>query len=75
VLGPIAEDLGNSQIADRLSIGEKTVRTRVSNLVDELGVPTRAPRPSSWSTTGGGQALRDGSARQVDILDPSGARC
>jgi len=42
ILALIAEGLGNSQIADRLSISEKTVRNHVSNLFDKLGVWTRA---------------------------------
>jgi DNA-binding CsgD family transcriptional regulator/pimeloyl-ACP methyl ester carboxylesterase len=42
VLALIAEGLGNAQIADRLSISEKTVRNHVSNLFDKLGVWTRA---------------------------------
>ena len=42
VLGLIAEGLGNSQIAERLSISEKTVRNHVSNLFDKLGVWSRA---------------------------------
>lgn len=42
VLALITEGLGNAQIADRLSISEKTVRNHVSNLFDKLGVWTRA---------------------------------
>ena len=42
VLGLITQGLGNSQIAERLSISEKTVRNHVSNLFDKLGVWTRA---------------------------------
>ncbi len=42
VLGLIKEGLGNAQIAERLSISEKTVRNHVSNLFDKLGVWTRA---------------------------------
>jgi DNA-binding NarL/FixJ family response regulator len=42
VLALIAEGFGNSQIAERLSISEKTVRNHVSNLFDKLGVWTRA---------------------------------
>ena len=38
----ITEGLGNAQIAERLSISEKTVRNHVSNLFDKLGVWTRA---------------------------------
>jgi pimeloyl-ACP methyl ester carboxylesterase/DNA-binding CsgD family transcriptional regulator len=42
ILGLIAEGLGNAQIAERLSLSEKTVRNHVSNLFDKLGVWTRA---------------------------------
>lgn len=42
VLTLITEGLGNAQIAERLSISEKTVRNHVSNLFDKLGVWTRA---------------------------------
>ena len=42
VLALITQGLGNAQIADRLSISEKTVRNHVSNLFDKLGVWTRA---------------------------------
>jgi pimeloyl-ACP methyl ester carboxylesterase/DNA-binding CsgD family transcriptional regulator len=42
VLALITEGLGNAQIAERLSIREKTVRNHVSNLFDKLGVWTRA---------------------------------
>lgn len=42
VLVLITEGLGNAQIAERLSISEKTVRNHVSNLFDKLGVWTRA---------------------------------
>ncbi len=42
VLALIAEGLSNAQIAERLSISEKTVRNHVSNLFDKLGVWTRA---------------------------------
>jgi pimeloyl-ACP methyl ester carboxylesterase/DNA-binding CsgD family transcriptional regulator len=42
VLTLISEGLSNAQIADRLSISEKTVRNHVSNLFDKLGVWTRA---------------------------------
>ena len=42
VLTLITEGLGNAEIAERLSISEKTVRNHVSNLFDKLGVWTRA---------------------------------
>lgn len=42
VLALMTEGLANAQIADRLSISEKTVRNHVSNLFDKLGVWTRA---------------------------------
>ncbi len=42
VLALIAQGLGNAQIAERLSISEKTVRNHVTNLFDKLGVWTRA---------------------------------
>ena len=42
VLALITEGLSNAEIADRLSISEKTVRNHVSNVFDKLGVWTRA---------------------------------
>ena len=42
VLVLITEGLSNAQIAQRLSISDKTVRNHVSNLFDKLGVWTRA---------------------------------
>jgi pimeloyl-ACP methyl ester carboxylesterase/DNA-binding CsgD family transcriptional regulator len=42
VLALMKEGLGNAQIAERLSISEKTVRNHVSNLFDKLGLYTRA---------------------------------
>ncbi len=42
VLGLIANGMSNAQIAERLSISDKTVRNHVSNLFDKLGVWTRA---------------------------------
>src|SRR5262245_39989198 len=42
VLALMTEGLGNAEIAERLSISEKTVRNHVSNLFDKLGVWTRA---------------------------------
>jgi len=42
ILALITEGLGNAEIAERLSISEKTVRNHVSNVFDKLGVWTRA---------------------------------
>lgn len=42
ILALISEGLGNAEIAERLSISDKTVRNHVSNLFDKLGVWTRA---------------------------------
>lgn len=42
ILSLITEGLGNAEIAERLSISEKTVRNHVSNVFDKLGVWTRA---------------------------------
>ncbi|HEV8631737.1 MAG TPA: alpha/beta fold hydrolase [Thermoanaerobaculia bacterium] len=42
ILALLAEGLANAQIAQRLSISDKTVRNHVSNLFDKLGVWTRA---------------------------------
>ena len=42
ILALLTEGLGNSDIAGRLSISEKTVRNHVSNIFDKLGVWTRA---------------------------------
>jgi pimeloyl-ACP methyl ester carboxylesterase/DNA-binding CsgD family transcriptional regulator len=42
VLALMTEGLGNAQIAERLSISDKTVRNHVSHLFDKLGVWTRA---------------------------------
>ena len=42
VLMLITEGMSNAQIAERLSISDKTVRNHVSNLFDKLGVWTRA---------------------------------
>jgi ATP/maltotriose-dependent transcriptional regulator MalT len=42
ILALLTEGLGNAQIAERLSVSEKTVRNHVSNLFDKLGVWTRA---------------------------------
>ena len=41
VLALIAEGLSNQQIADRLGIGEKTVKTHVSNVLGKLNVSDR----------------------------------
>jgi pimeloyl-ACP methyl ester carboxylesterase/DNA-binding CsgD family transcriptional regulator len=42
VLVLVTEGLGNAEIAERLTLSEKTVRNHVSNLFDKLGVWTRA---------------------------------
>jgi pimeloyl-ACP methyl ester carboxylesterase/DNA-binding CsgD family transcriptional regulator len=42
ILSLLTEGLANADIAERLSISEKTVRNHVSNLFDKLGVWTRA---------------------------------
>jgi DNA-binding NarL/FixJ family response regulator len=42
ILALIAEGLANTDIADRLSISEKTVRNHTSNIFDKLGVWSRA---------------------------------
>lgn len=42
ILGLLTEGLANAEIAERLSISEKTVRNHVSNVFDKLGVWTRA---------------------------------
>ena len=41
VLALIADGLSNARIAERLQIGEKTVRNHASNLFDKLGVRSR----------------------------------
>ena len=41
VLALIAEGLNNQQIAERLGIGEKTVKTHVSNVLGKLDVTDR----------------------------------
>jgi DNA-binding NarL/FixJ family response regulator len=42
VLSLMAEGLSNTDIAERMSISEKTVRNHASNLFDKLGVWSRA---------------------------------
>ena len=42
ILGLLAHGLSNAQIAQRLSISDKTVRNHLSNVFDKLGVWTRA---------------------------------
>jgi DNA-binding NarL/FixJ family response regulator len=42
VLALLTEGLGNADIAERLSLSEKTVRNHLSNLFDKLGVWTRS---------------------------------
>ena len=41
VLGLVADGLSNQQIAEQLGIGEKTVKTHVSNVLAKLGVSDR----------------------------------
>jgi pimeloyl-ACP methyl ester carboxylesterase/DNA-binding CsgD family transcriptional regulator len=42
ILALITDGLGNNEIAERLSISEKTVRNHISSVYDKLGVWTRA---------------------------------
>ncbi len=42
ILALLTEGLGNSDIGERLTISEKTVRNHLSNIYDKLGVWTRA---------------------------------
>jgi pimeloyl-ACP methyl ester carboxylesterase/DNA-binding CsgD family transcriptional regulator len=42
ILALMADGLGNAEIAEQLSISDKTVRNHVSNVFDKLGVWTRA---------------------------------
>ena len=42
ILVLITEGLGNAEIAERLTLSEKTVRNHLSNVFDKLGVWTRA---------------------------------
>ena len=48
VLLLIGEGLDNREIAERLAIGEKTVKTHVSNLLGKLGVSDRT-RAAVWA--------------------------
>jgi NarL family two-component system response regulator LiaR len=48
VLLLIGEGLENREIAERLEIGEKTVKTHVSNLLAKLGVSDRT-RAAVWA--------------------------
>lgn len=42
ILALLSEGLGNAQIAERLSISEKTVRNHITSVYDKLGVWSRA---------------------------------
>jgi DNA-binding NarL/FixJ family response regulator len=42
ILALITEGLSNTDIADRLTISEKTVRNHTSNIFEKLGVWSRA---------------------------------
>ena len=42
MLALLTDGLSNAQIAERLSVSEKTVRNHVSNVFDKLGVWSRA---------------------------------
>ena len=42
ILSLLTDGLGNAEIAERLSIAEKTVRNHISSIYDKLGVWTRA---------------------------------
>jgi len=41
ILGLIAQYLGNADIAQRLTLSEKTIRNHVSNILDKLQVADR----------------------------------
>lgn len=60
VLQLLAEGVSNKQIASRLFIGEKTVKTHVSHILAKLGVPSR--------TAAALHAVRTG------LVRPSGTR-
>ncbi len=48
VLGMIAQGLTNHEIAEKMVISEKTVKTHVSNLLDKLGLEDRT-RAAIWA--------------------------
>ncbi len=48
VLGLIAQGLNNREIAEKMMIGESTVKTHVSNLLDKLGLEDRT-RAAIWA--------------------------
>jgi pimeloyl-ACP methyl ester carboxylesterase/DNA-binding CsgD family transcriptional regulator len=59
----VARGLTNRQIADALSIGERTVHTHVSNLLGKLSLATRA-QVATWATAHG---LRASDAADGDV--------
>lgn len=48
VLGLIAQGLNNRQIAEQMVVGESTVKTHVSNILDKLGLEDRT-RAAIWA--------------------------
>jgi DNA-binding CsgD family transcriptional regulator len=62
----VAQGLSNRAVADRLSIGERTVETHVSHLLAKLGFRTRA-QIAAWvvKTAPNGEAPYDATANSV----------